>query len=168
MPQINIDWEKVTIDWVEYVKKEDATIKKDNIRHPWRYWYPESNKTKHYYIDIFWNIQEWEYYAIDTAKVWNAFETRQEAEKELEKRKAIVTIKRYISDTFGVFEPDWSDEKQEKYEIFYNHDDEEFRCTDITWSYYTWSNIWYFSCEEHWDIIIEKFDKELRIIWDIE
>jgi hypothetical protein len=56
----------------------------------------------------------------------NIFQTKEEAEKELAKRKAIVTIKRYISDTFGVFEPDWSDKDQNKYWILYNHQDNKF------------------------------------------
>lgn len=142
------------------------TEQKDT-RHPWRYWYPESNEESHYFIENYWTVYKDDIWAISSALFWNCFQTEEVWEKELETRKAIVTIKRYISDTFWVFEPDWSDTKQKKYHIYYDYNDYCF------WYQYTYiskidTHIWNLSCEEHAQEIMDKFDKELRLIWDIE
>jgi len=154
----------IIIDGVEYTPVIKETFE-DN-RHPWRYWYPENDEV-HYYIDILWCVDSSNLSANKSANYWNAFETKQEAEKELAKRKAIVKIKRYISDTFGVFEPDWSDENQEKFFLAYDH---YTKCFDygVSSNCQNYTPIWYFSCIDHFEEIIKKFDAELRIIFDIK
>jgi hypothetical protein len=153
----------IIIDGVEYTPVVKETVE-DN-RHPWRYWYPEGDEM-HYYINNMWGIDKCRLYAINSAEYWNCFRTQEEAEKELAKRKAIVTIKRYISDTFGVFEPDWSD-NQEKWFLAYDHYKNCFDC-DLNFTYQYYLPIWYLSCEKHALKIIEKFDAELRLIFDIK
>lgn len=167
------DWRYILNSSLVYIPESILTsgndwevIEKDN-RHSWRYWYPNDNSHKSYYIDDNWSIKERDKYALNAIYAGNIFQTKEEAEKELAKRKAIVTIKRYISDTFGVFEPDWSDKDQNKYWILYNHQDNKFT---IDWfKYYdNCSPIWYLSCQKHTREIIEKFDTELGIIFDIK
>lgn len=63
------------------------------------------------------------------SKVWdagNGFFTREEAEKELAKRKARQKIKEYIIENGLEFGPNWGDKKQEKYCIEYNHETKQF------------------------------------------
>lgn len=155
----------IIIDGVEYTPVVKETLE-DN-RHPWRYRYPDSYSTPHYYINSSGDIGKSSIIAITCAKIWNAFETKQEAEKELEKKKAIVTIKRYISNTFGVFEPDWSDENISKYLLIYDYTNAKmsYICSYVCMNY---SPIWHLSCVEHLQEIIEKFDTELRLIFDIQ
>lgn len=137
-----------------------------DTRHPWRYWKPESHNTTHYCVYNGY-VSDSNNTAVSDYKYWNAFETKELAQKELDKRKAIVKIMEYISDTYWIFEPDWSDHHQAKYSLYYNHTDESFdneRCMEFE----TYSPIWHFSCEKHLIDIWNKFYKELRIIYDIK
>lgn len=120
----------------------------------------------HYFINTIWRVDSCDRYAINSAECWNTFKTRKEAEKELLKRKAIAIIKSYISNTFGVFEPDWSDGNQGKVLIEYDYNKSVFDYY-INFKYQYYSPIWYLSCKEHTQEIIEKFDAELRLIFDV-
>jgi len=51
----------------------------------------------------------------------NWFPTRELAEKQRDKNQAIARVKEYIAENFGVFEPDWGDEDEWKYEFGYSH-----------------------------------------------
>jgi hypothetical protein len=167
---IYITMEKITINWIEYnpvpTKKEE---KIDSRIHKWRYWYPNTDNTIFYYINHL-NLNTvnscngLDYYFTET---WDSFETKEEAQKELKKRKAIVKLKRHIIDTWGVFEPDWDNARQDKTNIYYHCPTSSFRfiCNNRSKNY---SPIWYLSEEKHAKEIISKFDKELRIIWDID
>ena len=52
----------------------------------------------------------------------NFFRTKEDANKHLEKLKALKKVKDYIKDNFGVFEPNWEDEEQSKWHISYDID----------------------------------------------
>jgi hypothetical protein len=54
------------------------------------------------------------------------YRTKEEAEKADEKRLALMRIKRYIVDKGYEFTPDWGDERQDKYFIFYDYSDKYF------------------------------------------
>ena len=143
----------IILDGIEY-----TPVKKEDTRHPWRY-----SDTVQSIIDFDLHRKEGVYwlslylYSKDINKI----------KRESEKYLAIDKIKQYISDTFWVFEPDWTDSLQKKYFIIYNYDINEF-LYGFNHSTKMYSPIWYFSCQEHAKEIREKFDKELRIIFDIE
>ncbi len=56
----------------------------------------------------------------------NMFLTQQEAEQELNKRKALASIKKWIWEKGYEFEPDWSNKDQIKYNIAYDCEYEMF------------------------------------------
>ena len=55
-------------------------------------------------------------------QIGNYFETREEAEKELARRKAYVILK---EDTKG-FKPDWKNENEKKYYVVYDYGSDKF------------------------------------------
>ena len=143
--------------WFEEVK---------DTRHPWRYWKPEDNQhINYFYINDIWIIDDGAYNSEQYYNCWNAYLTEQLAQKELDKRKTIVKIMEYISDNFWIFEPDWNNEHQRKYIIYRNLYQKREITFDCLNKFY--SPIWYFSCKEHAQDIIKKFDKELRLIYNI-
>lgn len=156
--------ENIILNGVEYTPVLKETVE-DN-RHQWRYWYPKNDYEKHFYINASGGLVIATTSAILSAECWNAFKTKEEAEKELAKRKAIVTIKRYISNTFGVFETDWDNKGKAKFSLSYNYIKNVFYFTyERRFQHY--SPIWRLSCEKHAQEIIDKFDTELRIIFNV-
>lgn len=136
-------------------------------------WFEEIEQEK----DI-WNLDIWDfYYCIIQCKVekitilddfiyilyyedlqfWNVFKSKEEGEKELERRKAIQSIKRYC----------WENninmnDSVESQTFYYN---------SITWNieytsnFKNWNPIWYFSFKDA-PKILEKFKEKLKIILD--
>lgn len=97
----------------------------------------------------------------------NVFLTEEEAEKELKKRIAITTIKRFIYNNGMEFEPDWSDSYQRKYFIIYNPFTKEFKYGFGI----DWVNLYilpYLRSEEDCLKVIENFEEELKTILDIK
>lgn len=73
----------------------------------------------------------------------SAFWTREEAEKELKRRKAYVILK---DDTKG-FEPNWTDGEQAKYFVAYSYYENTLN-VDIAWRYKAIGQKLYFATEE--------------------
>ena len=96
----------------------------------------------------------------------NYYRTVEEAEKEIEKRKAIMRIRRYSAEKWGEFVPDWSDHNQVKFYICYNHDQKSFygdyNCLIQKLSFIHFEKI------GHRDEIIKKFDSDLKLIFNIK
>ena len=94
---------------------------------------------------------------------WNAFLTKEEAEKESERRRAIQRIKKYC------WENDIDIDYDEEYNsrLFYIEVDWEFE-GQINFDSFPplYSPIWYFS-RENAEKILEKFQEELKIILDV-
>ena len=122
------------------------------------YWYI---KASGYAICIFWDNDE-----VDKQRYafGNCFQTKELAEKEVAKRKAIQNVKEYIAENFGVFELDWEDDRQEKYTLNCNE-----KCFD--WErhaiYKEYSPIGHLKSGEDCEQLIKDKGKELRIIWDL-
>lgn len=83
----------------------------------------------------------------------DAFWTREEAEKELKRRKAYVILK---EDTKG-FEPDWKDPSKVKWSVFYNHDNKSLFLNDF---YITQSEKIYFRTKKDAEASIEAHRQE--------
>jgi len=98
---------------------------------------------------------------------FDLFLTEQEVEKELSKRKALATIKKYIHTEGMTFEPDWNDEKQSKYHLgSYSHTYDFF---SYGGSYFDQSIplIGHFKTVEDVAKMIKDCDKELRILFNV-
>ena len=121
----------------------------------------------YYYLFSDWDIGSCDYYwdevYKDMVENWNAFLTKEEAEKESERRKAIQRIKKYC------WENDIDIDYDEEYNsrLFYIEVDWEFE-GQINFDSFPplYSPIWYFS-RDNAEKILEKFEKELRIILDV-
>ena len=149
-------------------------------------WYEETPKTiryikdwdDYYYIGGNWAM----YYSIyedendnnnnnndsnTTIAIWNAFLTKQEAEKEVEKRKAIVRINNRIDELNDWWIPDWDDHY--KYNIYYNNNlyAKCYKCDFTTYRKESHA-IKYMQTEEIAEEIIKEYKNDLDIIFDIK
>jgi len=98
--------------------------------------------------------------------IGNLFETRELAQKQVDKLKAIQRVKEYIVENDLALEPDWEDGGQEKSNIYYDFDEEEF---DYNWynCYKNYSPIGYLKSKEACNQLIEAKEDDLKIIWEI-
>lgn len=93
--------------------------------------------------------------------IGNYFKTREEAEKHLEWLKARSTL---LKDTKG-FKPDWNDEDEWKYCVYYNHRDSTFGFGSM--SYINDGKI-YFETKEDAENSIKLHEKEWKIYLGVE
>jgi len=96
----------------------------------------------------------------------NAFLTHEECQLDIEKDKALATIKKYIHDNDMEFEPDWSNDEEKRYEIIYDYYEEEFdiySCISVKTT-----TAFHLSSEEHAKQLIKDCDKELKILFQID
>lgn len=94
----------------------------------------------------------------------NWFSTEEEVKKERDKRQAIVRVKEYIEENFGVFEPDWEDEDEEKYVFIYNYDNNILNCA-LNRIYKYYSPIGYLESKEDCDLLIKNCKEDLLLIF---
>lgn len=124
-----------------------------------------------FYINYYWDIsryeEEWGSTEEDMYNIWNYYRTEEEAEKELNKIKAIVKINDRIDDLNQWWIPNWKDEDEEKYYIFYCHHNHTL-----------WINYKLYYEEPHFikyikdkslaKKIIQEFIEELNLIFNIK
>lgn len=94
------------------------------------------------------------------------FRTKAEAEREDAKRVALTTIKRWCA-LNAPFTPDWGDGEQEKWYVGYAHHTHKF-VVMLDFVHDRSPAIPYLATKEHAEQLINLFDKELRIIFEIE
>jgi len=103
-------------------------------------------------------------FAFKAYKNNNWFPTKELAEKQRDKNQAITRVKEYIVENFGVFEPDWGDEDEWKYEFGYSHARDILEEGAInTFKYY--SPIGYLKSENNAQQLIKDCKEELEIIY---
>ena len=125
---------------------------------------------KYWYIDEHWLIRK---------EVWtttlgsqrlvmgNCFRTKKEAKKYDDYMLAIFQIKKYISDNFGVFEPDWDIIPQDKYIIKYDVLQKCFKGSLHSIEKRI-SNFGYLKNMHDCKQLIEDCENELRIVFERE
>jgi hypothetical protein len=98
--------------------------------------------------------------------VGDVFKTEQKAIQHCKKLEALAEIKHYIAENFEEWEPDWKDESEGKYHIFFDHFDNKF---DWNWDnqFQGLSLLPYFKTKDEALEIINKFEEELRIIFGV-
>ena len=104
----------------------------------------------------------------DIFSIGNVFSTKEEAEEEIKYRKALTTIKHYILDNFGEWKPDWEDEGQSKYFIYYDHTDKRF---DYNGSYFfqeIMPSFLYLQSDGQCEQLIKDCETELKIVCGVE
>ena len=137
----------------EFNAKLDKLEKKEEKKVGEEYWSIGNDGCKY--------CEKWEDDGIDNGRLetGNVFFVEKEAEDEIERRKAIVTIKTYIKEHFP-FEPDWDDEKQEKYIIIYSNGSKGYY-PDYDYCEKRQTQIGFLATKENAEEIINKFSKEL-------
>lgn len=123
---------------------------------------------KYYIINCDWNIGlcDYDWWNLDRKfiKTWNIFLTKEEAEKELARRKAIQRIKKYCWENNIEYKENVSN-KDFKYEIRYS--------IINNWLDYTWDinfkYFWYFFFKniEDTEKVIKNCKEDLKIILDV-
>ena len=120
------------------------------------------------YGDVGKRLYENDSYDKEAIKQGNVFRTKEKVEHERDKREAIFKIKKYIYDNFGYDPTDWADFNdfdENKFNIYYNSEGN----FDYWLKYYSkeYSPIGYLKTEEQAQEIIDNFEDELKIIFDI-
>jgi len=95
------------------------------------------------------------------------FLTKEEAEAELERRRAIVRIKKYIAENFDPFTPDWSDEFQEKHTIYFDHERQEFTNVQAFPRIRGEEVLLYLASKYHADQVIRDCKDDLKIVFGV-
>lgn len=141
-------------EWLEEIKK------------PKSIWNLKEIDDYFYYIWKYWEIRETNMWTEEMSEYWNIFLTLEEAEKELEKIKAIQKIKKYCWENW--IETDYKKIEDGKfcYLIAYDFLNDRLSIIRISEVNIFYSPIWYFS-EENTEKILEKFEEELKIILDV-
>lgn len=142
------------IDWVTYlvtyVKKEDNQKKQSKRGKSW-WWLNWSN------------IEEYTWYLEESEKPF-CYPTEADCIKARDKILALYRIKEYCNEQRGEFVPDWSNDMQEKYFIYYCAYNKRY---EKDYEYHRFeTNKMYVEKEEHCKEIIEKFKDDLDILFD--
>jgi len=126
--------------------------------------FPSKGDTYHYYLSTGTLCDNTA--SNDNLKI-NTYKTREEAQKACQKAVALEKVKRRILELQGDWEPDWKDENEKKYYIFYEHENRNFKpdCWVIT-QYNT--SIHCMKDLKIAETIIEEMKDELKLIFDTQ
>ena len=123
---------------------------------------------KYYFLDsglyVYSYYYDWDETDKDMLEIWNVFLTREEAEKEIERTKAIQKIKKYCWENKIKYKENVSDETF-YIGIIYDSEDEEFYPSTCTDRIEYW--VLFFDSYEDLENILKNCEKELEIIFDI-
>lgn len=156
---------KITIEVTEEQHKEILGIIKPKSAKPWRagldgrYWYV---------CDWAWvSTREEKAIPIDDHYylTGNYYRTEEEAEKALERQKAIGRVTHRIYELNDGWEPDWANGNQKKYDIYL-----DYECGEFDWGYGCFCERQTLPCiasEEIADQIIAEMKDDLRLIWNL-
>lgn len=97
----------------------------------------------------------------------SVFPTKEAAEAELAKRKALQEIKTYIRDNFGEFEADWDHVDKWNHYVVYNHDLKKFK-TNMGCISQPYSPFGYLASRDHTEQLIRDQEANLKILWGVE
>lgn len=108
--------------------------------------------------------QRWWKQFVDDRINWNVYLTKEEAEKELERRKAIQRIKKFMwENKIKNKEFKWNNGK---YLICYDYLKKSF-CIGRYLTFYLITDLWYFETYEDCQKIIDNCEDDLKIIYNI-
>ena len=102
----------------------------------------------------------------DNLKI-NTYKTREEAVKAYNKAIALEKVKRRILELQGDWKPDWKDENEKKYYIFYEHENRNFKPVYWVITQYN-TSIYCMKDLKIAETIIEEMEDELKLIFNIQ
>ena len=134
-------------------------------------WKPEED-------EIFWYVDDGgdvghSYWADDETdqyryKTGNIYRTKEEVRTALARINALVDVREYILDNnLQVDNVDWSDREQEKWSIYYDHEDSEFR-EEVDYTCQRTNELPWLKSEEAKDQVIQAKRKELLVIFNVK
>ena len=135
-------------------------------------WKPEEDEDYWYVRDddgdvghSYWADDETDQYRYKTG---NIYLTEEEAKTTLARIIALADIREYIlNNNLQVDNVDWSDNKQEKWSIYYDHEDSEF-CGEINCICKKLNELPWLKSEEAKDQVIQAKRKELLVIFNVK
>lgn len=145
----------ILTDWFEEITEESKTV------------WDLKEGDEYYMIDSFFSASNvvpiWTNSDIDkdVRELGNAFLTKEEAEKEIARRKAKQIL---LRDTKG-FKADWKNSSQNKTLVYYDSCDKKLKV--IPWSVNVFGGI-YFATSADADESVEKHEKEWRVYLGVE
>lgn len=90
------------------------------------------------------------------------FNTREEAEQHLKERKLLFKLHQWAKEKNDGWEPDWSNDDEEKYYITYYKDESIGLSWEITWGMINFTKLPYFKTKEITQECIELFGDEIK------
>ena len=131
---IYLDGKKIEIsdETAENLTKQFNKPKTEEIEEGTEYWYVDVDNEKDRYR---WNNDN---YDNNILKNHNLYLNVEDCDKQIAKNEALNKIKTFIKDNFEEFVPDWEVEDENKYSIYYDYKDEEWRieynryCRELT------------------------------------
>ena len=96
-----------------------------------------------------------------------AFKTRPEAESKLAEMQAITKVRKFIFEEGLEFEPDWEDDSQNKWEIYYSNYSQKYY-TKINSVSKCYSPFGYLKSKEDCKKVIENCKDELDVIFKVK
>ena len=163
-------WKKIYDWWIEYNIQYFILHDKDKLEVSDNMEFKSKPKTVFdlKYWDEIWSIDiDWEIVSIDYYKsnvYCNIFITKEEAEKELEKRKAIFNIKKYCYDNNIEIRNEFIYRK-DNYNITYNYHGFDYNwCEEIN----ELNLIWFFNNDLDTNKVIDNCKEDLNILFNIK
>ena len=152
------------IQEIKDMRNKLASMEKELNKHEEHIQFPRTGDNYFFYLP---NGSIEDCYATNDRIKPNAYKTREEAREAHKKAVAIEKIKRRILELQGDWKPDWLDEDEEKHCIQYDHDKKIF--IPIYW-YRTQQDLSfpYIKNEEITNIIINEFNNELKLVFEIK
>ena len=152
--------------YIEEIKEKEETkniweITEDNFK---EYWYINTGGAVSINKDIVWcsNYSEFE----NDRMNGNAFLTEEEAIKELEKRKAIQRVLKWKYENGLDFEPDWENNNENKYLLFYNYNSCSKKiCSNVHFESKYYCPVGYFKTKKDVEKCIEECKEDLELIY---
>ena len=147
--------------YIEEIKEKKPKsiwdIDEDNFK---GYWYLGGNNIKSFYS----------YAAFEVDRlVNNAFLTEKDARKELEKRKAIQRVLKWKYENGLDFEPDWENNNENKYLLFYNYNNynscSKKICSNVHFQSKYYCPVGYFKTKKDVEKCIEECKEDLELIY---
>ncbi len=154
--------------YIEEIKEKKPKsiwdIDEDNFE---EYWYIDTGGAVSITKDIDWcsNYSEFE----NDRMNGNAFLTEKGARKELEKRKAIQRVLKWKHKNGLDFEPDWENNNENKYLLFYNYNNynscRKKICSNVHFQSKYYCPVGYFKTKKDVEKCIEECKEDLELIY---
>ena len=150
---------KELLDEIETLKREK---KNEEFEYPFEpnedYWLVEENSGIE---NNRWNYTPYDKPRYDQGHI---FKTKQEAERERDKREILMRFNQFRDKCNGDWKPDWEDKSEDKFFILFNHESSELKSN---WCLYSqpFSSFGFFKNIEDANRAIELFGDEIKRLW---